>query len=152
MTVVIELPQRFQSVGFSSALDAGIRILPYTLTVALGSIATRVLTAKKRLPPIYVLVVSTALQIMGIGLLYSVVGSPSTPPSMYGYEVLAGLGVGLSLTTLLNVARFVVERRHLGKSRYLRIPRTLIRLKSCCRWGRNPIKNSWWSHRRCDCH
>ncbi|MCJ1333216.1 hypothetical protein MMC10_009910 [Thelotrema lepadinum] len=114
VTVVIELPQRFQSVGFSSALDAGIRILPYTLTVALGSIATRVLTAKKRLPPIYVLVVSTALQIMGIGLLYSVVGSPSTPPSMYGYEVLAGLGVGLSLTTLLNVARFVVERRHLA--------------------------------------
>ena len=152
MTVVIELPQRFQSVDFSSALDAGIRVLPYTLTVALGSIVTRNFTAKKRVPPIYVLAVSTGLQIIGIGLLYSVVGSPGTPPSMYGYEVLAGLGVGLSLTTLLNVARFVVERKYLGNCKHLKFFLILIPLKSCCRWRSNPTEDPWWSHRRCNCH
>ena len=114
VTVIIEMPEKFQSVEFTSALDAGVRILPYTLMVAFGSAITRSLTVKGRVPPIFVLAFATALQILGMGLLYSTSRDLSTPNKVYGFEILAGFGVGLTLVTLLNVARFCVERKYLG--------------------------------------
>ena len=112
------MPQRFQSINGTSTLSAGIRILPYTLTIALGLALTGALTSKGRVPPIFVLIAATALQILGIGLLYSVPVTVDVPIRLYGFEILAGLGVGLSLTTLLNVVPFIVERRVLGKNFY----------------------------------
>lgn len=82
--------------------------------VAVGSMVTRTMTVKGRTPPIYVLTAASALQILGIGLLYSVADSLDLPSQFYGFEVLAGLGVGLSLTTLTNVAAYVTERRFIG--------------------------------------
>jgi hypothetical protein len=116
VTLVLELPGRFESVNGSSALNAGIRILPFTMTIALGSAVTGGLTARGRVPPIMLLFVATALQLLGMGLLYSIPAGTDVPARLYGYQVLAGLGVGLSLTTLLNIVPFVVEeKRVLGE-------------------------------------
>jgi hypothetical protein len=115
VTLVLELPGRFENVNGSSALNAGIRILPFTLAIALGSAVTGGLTARGRVPPILVLSVATALQLLGMGLLYSIPVGTGVPAGLYGYQVLAGLGVGLSLTTLLNIVPFVVEKRVLGE-------------------------------------
>lgn len=84
------------------------------MSVAVGSAITGGLTAKGRMPPIYVLIAATILQILGTGLLYSIPVERYIPNSFYGYEVLAGIGVGLGLTTLLGIAPFIVEKRLLG--------------------------------------
>lgn len=114
MTLVIEIPQRVQNISNTSTLIAGVRVLPYTMSVAVGSAITGGLTAKGRIPPIYVLITATVLQILGTGLLYSIPVTAHMPASFYGYEVLAGMGVGLGLTTLLSITPFIVEKRLLG--------------------------------------
>ncbi|KOC18275.1 hypothetical protein AFLA70_59g003481 [Aspergillus flavus AF70] len=114
VTLVLDLPLRFESINGRSALNSGICILPLTLTIAFGSALTGGLTARGRVPPIMVLLVATILQILGMGLLYSVPVTTDLPARIYGYQILAGLGIGLSLTTLLNIVPFVVERRVLA--------------------------------------
>ncbi|TGO28679.1 hypothetical protein BPAE_0024g00240 [Botrytis paeoniae] len=114
VTLVIEIPQRVQNISDTSTLIAGVRVLPYTMSVAVGSAIMGVLTAKGRIPPIYVLITATVLQILGTGLLYSIPVTAHMPASFYGYEVLAGMGVGLGLTTLLSITPFIVEKRLLA--------------------------------------
>ncbi|CAI7613619.1 unnamed protein product [Penicillium manginii] len=114
VTLVLELPLRFMSINGRSGLKSGISILPFTLTIAFGSALTGGLTARGRVPPIVLLFTATVLQILGIGLLYSVPVNASIPARVYGYQTLAGLGTGLSLTTLLNIVPFIVERRVLA--------------------------------------
>ncbi|KAJ5248561.1 hypothetical protein N7468_000012 [Penicillium chermesinum] len=97
------------SINGRSGLNSGICILPFTLTIAFGSGLTGGLTARGRIPPIVVLLVATTLQVLGIGLLYSVPVNAHLPARIYGYQILAGLGTGLSLTTLLNIVPFLVE-------------------------------------------
>ncbi|CAD6444310.1 497df385-445e-4097-bfd8-b7a1fd65287b [Sclerotinia trifoliorum] len=114
VTLVIEIPQRIQSISNTSTLIAGVRVLPYTMSIAVGSAITGGLTAKGRIPPLYVLIAATSLQTLGTGLLYSIPVAPHIPASFYGYQVLAGMGVGLGLTTLLNIAPFIVEKQLLA--------------------------------------
>ncbi|THC97904.1 hypothetical protein EYZ11_002602 [Aspergillus tanneri] len=110
VTLVLEMPLRFENVNNSSAVLSGVRILPYTMTIALGSALTGGLTARGRVPPIFVLCTATILQLLGVGLLYSIPVDTNLPAKLYGYQVLAGLGVGLSLTTLLNIVPFIVDK------------------------------------------
>ncbi|OJJ46498.1 hypothetical protein ASPZODRAFT_166742 [Penicilliopsis zonata CBS 506.65] len=114
VTLVIELPLRFMSINGKSGLDSGIAILPFTLALAFGSAITGSITSKGRVPVIAVLFAATLFQILGMGLLYSVAVTAHLPASIYGYQFLAGLGTGLSLTTLLNVVPSVVDRRVLA--------------------------------------
>jgi hypothetical protein len=115
VTLVLELPGRFESVNDSSALSGGIRILPFTVTIGLGAAVTSKLTAHGRVPPIVVLFVATVLQVLGMGLLYSIPIGTGVPAKLYGFQVLVGFGVGLSLTTLLNAMPFVVEKGDIGE-------------------------------------
>ncbi|PYI08190.1 MFS general substrate transporter [Aspergillus sclerotiicarbonarius CBS 121057] len=114
MTLILELPGRFQTLNSNSGLDAGSRILPLTLTIAFGSGLTGVLTARGRVPPFLVFLAAAALQVLGVGLLYSVHPSTALPARLYGYQILSGLGVGLSLTTALMVMPSIVEKRNLS--------------------------------------
>ena len=114
VTIVLELPLRLESVNDRSGIRAGIDILPFTATIALGSAITGGLTVRGRVPLIFVLAVGSILQILGMGLLYSVHANSSLPASIYGYQILVGLGSGLSLTTLLDIVPFIVDRRVLG--------------------------------------
>lgn len=114
MALVIEIPQRIQNVSNASTLSAGVRVLPYTMSVAVGSAITGGLTAQGRIPPVYVLITATMLQVLGTGLLYSIPITAHIPASFYVYEVLAGMGVGLGLAMLLNITPFIVEKQLLG--------------------------------------
>ncbi|KAJ5650183.1 uncharacterized protein N7484_003906 [Penicillium longicatenatum] len=114
VTLVLELPLRFMSVNGRSGLTAGIDILPFTLMIAFGSALSGGLTAKGRVPPFVVLLFATTLQVLGVGLLFSVPIDTTIPARIYGYEILAGLGTGLSLTTLLSVTPFLVKRHALA--------------------------------------
>lgn len=112
--VIIELPQKFQAVNNVSPLSAGIRLLPFSIPCAIASALTGVFTSSLKVPPIFVIMVGGILQTIGLALSYSLVTGLNLPASQYGFEALAGFGVGLSLTTLLGFTPFVVDKRDRG--------------------------------------
>ncbi|KAI9042371.1 putative benzoate 4-monooxygenase cytochrome P450 [Aspergillus affinis] len=114
MTLVLGLPGRFQNLNNDSGLDAGVHILPFTLSIAIASASAGGLTARGRFPPIAVFAIGAALQVVGIALLYSVYPSSALPARIYGYQILAGVGVGLSLTTTFNIMPFIVDSKDLS--------------------------------------
>ncbi|KAL4745173.1 hypothetical protein BDW72DRAFT_198889 [Aspergillus terricola var. indicus] len=110
VTLVLELPGRFQILNSTSAFDSGIRILPLTLTIAVSSALAGGLTARGRVPPFVVFSAAAALQIVGLGLLYSVPADSPLSARLYGYQTLIGTGVGMSLATaILTIPSLVGE-------------------------------------------
>lgn len=54
------------------------------------------------------IVVATALQVVGLGLMSSLSSSPEIQPQQYAYQVILGLGFGISLSSLPLIARLQV--------------------------------------------
>ncbi|KAF2096360.1 DNA repair protein RAD50 [Rhizodiscina lignyota] len=89
------LPIYFQVVSGVSAAESGVRNIPYVIGISLCSIVSGVvitITGEYQILMILGAVMST----IGAGLIYTLdVGSPSS--NWIGYQVLAGLGAGLSM-------------------------------------------------------
>lgn len=115
--VVVTLPQRFQAVFGTTALGAGIRLLPYMLSTSLGALAANIIGAKGRVPPIYLLFFGALLQVLGLALLSTLPTAGVFPAEGYGYETLAGAGVGVTFGILILATPFVAEARDLGECR-----------------------------------
>lgn len=90
----VQLPQRFQGVNFTSAERAGILLLPATVVTPIGAMASGL--AVKTVPVEIVLVCSTAIVCIGMGLLGSLPTYIHLWPGLYGYEVITGLALGLA--------------------------------------------------------
>ncbi|KAL6706874.1 hypothetical protein ACN47E_005017 [Coniothyrium glycines] len=90
----VQLPQRFQTVNFTSAERAGILLLPATLFTPVGAMVAGL--AAKRVPIEIVLIMSTSVVMVGIGLLSSLPTYAPLWPGIYGYEVIVGFGLGLA--------------------------------------------------------
>ncbi|KAL8667019.1 MAG: hypothetical protein Q9202_000941 [Teloschistes flavicans] len=114
--VIVNLPQRFQAVNGLSPTAAGIRLLPLLLCSPFASGLSGLLVTKAKVPPAYLLILGSALQLLGVGLTSSL---PSTQqsirPAQYGYEVLMGFGFGLGLSSLLVLVPMVVSKQDIGK-------------------------------------
>jgi hypothetical protein len=55
-------------------------------------------------------------QVLGVGLMCQIgVDETAMPKRQYGYEVLMGLGFGMGLSTILVLARLVVDEKDLRK-------------------------------------
>lgn len=92
---IVQLPQRFQSVNFKSAERAGVLLLPVTLMTPVGAMFAGIVMGKK-IAAEYILMLSTALTSVGVGLLSSL---PTDAPfwvGTYGYQVITGIGLGLA--------------------------------------------------------
>jgi len=97
-------------------MRAGLALLPLLLTSPFAAAASGLLTSNFKIPPFYLILVGSLLQFVGLGLTCSLpTGSFSISPQRYGYEVIMGLGFGLSLSTLLTLAPLLVEESELGK-------------------------------------
>jgi hypothetical protein len=90
----IQLPQRFQAVNQKSAERSGVLLLPLTLLTPVGAMIAGV-TMGKKIAAEYLLIISTAVVCVGIGLLSSLPADMSFWVGTYGYEVITGLGLGL---------------------------------------------------------
>jgi hypothetical protein len=113
MTVLINLPQRFQAVGGSSPFDAGIHLLPLLLSSPLATTVAGQLVSRANIPPFYILVTGASLQLLGLGLA-STVGVDGDK-MMYGFEVIMGFSFGTTLIMLIIYVPFVVDRSYMGK-------------------------------------
>ncbi|OTB00543.1 hypothetical protein M426DRAFT_324209 [Hypoxylon sp. CI-4A] len=107
MTVLINLPQRFQAVDGESPFQAGIRLLPLLLASPVATAVCGQLVARFKIPPFYLLLFGASMQLLGIGLASS---NRSSSNAMYGYEVIMGFGFGMSLVSLLIFTPMVVSR------------------------------------------
>lgn len=126
MTVTnFQLPQRFQLVNGLSSLDAGVRILPFGAAFPVGS----VVASKIKIPGIYLVLLGSVLQIVGYALLSTMTASENVQPSVYGYQVICGLGCGLNYTTQYLMIAFVAEKEDKCK---LFVVATILSLLICC--------------------
>lgn len=97
-------------------LLAGVRLLPFSVASPIGSIASSMVAGKLKIPPIYLVLGASSLQVIGFALLSSLPTSSDTAKAQYGYEVIAGFGCGVNISTLLLLTPFSVEKRDQGKS------------------------------------
>lgn len=92
--IFVQLPQRFQTVNFTTAERAGILLLPCTLVAPVGAMAAGLVA--KRVATEYVLILSAAVVCIGTGLMGSLPTTSHHWTGIYGYEVIVGLGLGLA--------------------------------------------------------
>ncbi|CAG8953094.1 hypothetical protein HYFRA_00003289 [Hymenoscyphus fraxineus] len=99
IVAVIELPQRYQIVNAASPLSAGVRLLAYAAPLPFGIVFANTLTGKYRVPFIYSLSGGAILQTVGFALQSTLPNTLRTWPGQYGYSVITGLGMGMSMGT-----------------------------------------------------
>ncbi|KAI1849686.1 hypothetical protein JX266_004635 [Neoarthrinium moseri] len=113
--IVVNIPQRAQAVSGLSPLGAGITLLPLLLASPVATAFSGFLTGSMKIPPFYLIITGTLIQLVGIGLTCSLpTNSTDISRSQYGFQVLIGAGFGLGLTSLLIFARAVVSEDHIG--------------------------------------
>ena len=112
---IINLPQRFQVVNGDSPIMAGIHLMPLLCSMAFGktlSAAIRSLSPNIRLGGFVggaasskknftspTLIFATCLILLGCGLCSRLGGSREFYTPTYGYQVILGLGVGLTFSS-----------------------------------------------------
>ncbi|KAF5868834.1 putative efflux pump antibiotic resistance protein [Botrytis fragariae] len=106
---IFQLPQRFQVVDNTTALNAAFRLIPFTLLCPVGSIVSTVVAGKAKVPPIFLIMIGSGLQIVGFALLSTLTVSEVTPVSQYGFQIIAGFGVGINLSTLLLITPYSIS-------------------------------------------
>lgn len=118
-SVIVNLPQRAQTVYAYNSDRAGITLLPLLLTSPLATVVSGLLTSNGKVPPAYIVIVGAAIQVIGMGLVCSLPTDTLTlPPKQYAFEVVMGIGFGLTLSTILTLAPLVADPKDLCQ--YLR--------------------------------
>ncbi|OTA80297.1 hypothetical protein M434DRAFT_38029 [Hypoxylon sp. CO27-5] len=105
-----QLPQRFQLVNGLSSLDAGVRLVPFGGAVPVGTITSAAVAGKLRVPAIYITISGALLQVVGFALLGTLQPSAGIPAAVYGYQVIAGVGCGISFQTLFLTIPFTADK------------------------------------------
>lgn len=94
---------------------AGVRLLPFSVSSPIGSIVSSIVAGKMKIPPIYMVIGASSLQVVGFALLSTLPVSETTSKAQYGYEIIAGFGCGVNISTLMLMTPFSVEKRDQGK-------------------------------------
>ncbi|KAF1951063.1 MFS multidrug transporter-like protein [Byssothecium circinans] len=108
---VFQLPQRFQLVHGSSGLKAGIQTMPFTFAAPIGSAFSSIWAKKFKTPAIFIVLVAGMLQTVGFALLASLPATSQVVSRAYGFQVIAGFGCGINISTLILIVPFLVEYR-----------------------------------------
>lgn len=120
MTIAaIEMPQRYQLVNASSPLSAGVKFLAFAAPMPFGILLGSVLTGKRRVPFVHTLLLAAALQTVGFALLSTVPTTVHVWAGQYGYSVIAGLGVGLSVGSYYVLTPIACDKKDQRKSTYI---------------------------------
>ncbi|XXH01648.1 hypothetical protein Hte_008008 [Hypoxylon texense] len=105
------IPQRFQLVYGLSGLDAGVRLIPFTVMIPVSSIVASTIAGKLKVPPLYLLLIGSCFQVLGFALLGTLPSDLEIPARIYGFEILAGWGCGINFALLFILIPWVNEKR-----------------------------------------
>ncbi|KAE9375004.1 major facilitator superfamily transporter [Stipitochalara longipes BDJ] len=100
-TAIFTIPIRYQVVDLNSPVRAGVRLLPLVASTAFGTLASGVVATRrpKKNISFWTMSIATALMSIGTGLLSDLPSDGARTKSQYGWEVILGLGVGMSFST-----------------------------------------------------
>jgi hypothetical protein len=138
---IIQIPQRFQTVHGLNPYDAGIRLLPCIIMVPIGAILGALLAGKLKIKHPYTLLGGTALQLIGAICFALMESSTEIKPSQYGFQIIFGLGSGISNTVSITAIPFIVSKSDVRKSFEPSSGHELLKLiiYSCGIGGQQPI-------------
>ncbi|KAH9892320.1 putative multidrug resistance protein fnx1 [Xylariomycetidae sp. FL2044] len=105
------IPQRLQLIYGLSGLDAGVRLIPFTLALPVATIFASGIAGKRKVPIMYILIVGSIFQVIGLALLGTLPLTKDVPSRFYGFEILAGWGCGLNYSLLLIAIPIVNSKR-----------------------------------------
>ncbi|KAK8911325.1 hypothetical protein QC760_000368 [Botrytis cinerea] len=108
---LVQLLLRFQVVNGLSQLNAGVRLLPFLAFTPAGSMVTAGVEGKFKVPPLYMFIAASCLQIAAFTLLSFSPTDSHINHAQYGYQAMAAIAIGSSLTSLTVMAPFMVEER-----------------------------------------
>jgi hypothetical protein len=97
--IIYSLPLRFQVVNGKSPLMAGVSLLPMLGAVAIGSTIGGAASSKRN-NAFPVLVIAACLMTLGTGLMSTLSNTLKVEPKTYGFQVLIGMGFGLTVSTV----------------------------------------------------
>ncbi|KAF7592492.1 hypothetical protein BBP40_012782 [Aspergillus hancockii] len=109
------IPLRYQIAAGFTPLQAGIRLLPFSLSGPLGSVLAAMLFQKRRMPPVYAMLAGSIFQFFGV---FGASRGPTDDPSwagLPGVSVITGLGVGFCVCAATVLAYLMVHERDIGK-------------------------------------
>lgn len=155
---VIQIPLKFQAVHGVSPLGAGVRLLPFAVMSPIGSGFAAGIAGKAKIPPIYIMLAGSVVQIVGFALLSISPTSQHINNAQYAYEAIAGSAVGVNLVCLILMTPFTVEIKDQCNSRCnLQLKRNpffhlLIFVHSRGHEHHNPIPHHGRRNRSCHCH
>lgn len=142
-TLIIEIPLRFQAVNRLSSFQAGLRLIPLTIMSPMGATICAAASGKSRLPPIYLLSVSSIIQVIALAWLAQI--NPLRVPwsGQYGFQAMAGIGLGLGIGAQVLLMPFVIEKRDLGTfmSPIFELVMLTNSCNSCCYRRCRPIQD-----------
>ncbi|KAI4604318.1 hypothetical protein KJ359_000453 [Pestalotiopsis sp. 9143b] len=99
LALIIILPERFQIVNGDSSFMAGIHLLPQLGACAFGSFLAGVVSSKRN-NTAYTLIAASCLQLVGLIFLSLLSDVDTEIYAQYGYQVIFGLGIGLSFASV----------------------------------------------------
>lgn len=93
----------------SSAISAGLRLIPFTAAAPIGSGVSAAIAGKFKVPPLYLVIGASCLQVIGFALLSTLPLSNNEANAQYGYQIIAGFGVGINISTLTIMTPYSIE-------------------------------------------
>ncbi|RWA07202.1 hypothetical protein EKO27_g7907 [Xylaria grammica] len=96
LVILVILPERFQIVNGDNALYSGIHLLPMLGSTALGAFFAGAVS-RRRNNTSWTLLAAHCFQLLGAGLMLMLHNITTEIKAQYGFQVLLGLGIGLSL-------------------------------------------------------
>ncbi|KAK4244994.1 drug resistance transporter EmrB/QacA subfamily [Corynascus novoguineensis] len=115
VTILFIIPQHAQAVYGLSPVQASLTVLPFLLTSPVATAASGVLTSNFNVPPSYLILVGSVIQVIGVGLAISIpLTGDSVSARQYGYEAIMGVGFGLTLSTVLTLGQRLVRKEDAG--------------------------------------
>lgn len=128
---IINLPQRFQVVNGDSPIMAGVHLLPLLSSMAFGKILRVAITtywpnivlgsfvggaaSSKKNNTSPTLIFAACLILLGCGLMSTLGGGREFYKPTYGYQVILGLGVGLTFSSSTLLTNINSKSEDVGK-------------------------------------
>lgn len=110
ISLSIIIPERFQIVNRESVMMAGLHILPMLGSCAVGSFLGGAISSRKNNTSL-TLVIAASLQLLGVGLMSMLTGVEASVKAQYGFQVILGLGVGMSFSAATVMTSILAAER-----------------------------------------
>ncbi|KAL1836435.1 hypothetical protein VTJ49DRAFT_5156 [Mycothermus thermophilus] len=147
VTILFLIPQHAQAVYGLSPVQASLTVLPLLLTSPVATLISGVLTSNLNVPPSYLILAGSVIQVAGVGLAIAIpLSGDGVSALQYGAEAVMGVGFGLTLATALTLGQFLVPKEEggvvMGALTQIRVLGGTVALAVCSAVMSNHLRDS----------